>query len=151
MSGCWISASPDHWARWTSKPTVTWSSDGDMAERVLEEMTQTGDVLGTPRYMSPEQARGEPVTAASDLFSLGLILQEMLSGTAPFPDRIPLPELHQRAMWGDVDRASGGLVPSSSWWTACWIRTRPGDHPPPTPCEFCEGSRVVPGVVRCRF
>ncbi len=46
--------------------------------------TRTGAVLGTPGYMSPEQVRGEPVDARSDIFSLGIILHELLSGQRVF-------------------------------------------------------------------
>ena len=46
--------------------------------------TQFGTVLGTPRYMSPEQARGESVDGRADLFALGLIMYEMLSGKKAF-------------------------------------------------------------------
>src|SRR5712691_2808602 len=47
-------------------------------------MTQTGALMGTPEYMSPEQAKGMKADARSDLFSLGIIFYEMLSGVSPF-------------------------------------------------------------------
>lgn len=47
-------------------------------------LTQTGQVVGTPAFMSPEQARGEPVTAATDLFSLGIVLYRLATGRLPF-------------------------------------------------------------------
>jgi serine/threonine-protein kinase len=47
-------------------------------------LTSTGAIMGTPNYMAPEQARGQVVDARADLFSLGCVLYECLSGTRPF-------------------------------------------------------------------
>ena len=82
-------------------------------------MTRTGAIMGTPHYMSPEQAKGLPVDPRTDLYSLGIVLYQMLTGEVPFDADTPWEVIRQqvegharpmRRLRGDVPRAVEQVV-----------------------------------------
>src|SRR5262245_39358502 len=89
-------------------------TDFGIAKLVDAEMTQGGTLLGTPSYMSPEQAMGEKLDGRSDIFSLGVCAFEMLSGEQPFPGNNVTSILYKLVHVDPVEPASlemNGLVP----------------------------------------
>jgi serine/threonine-protein kinase len=79
------------------------------ADALLVTGTGEGMLLGTPAYMAPEQAHGKPVTAATDVFALGVLLHEMLTSQRPFAGK-NLPQLI-RAIERDIPAAPSAVNP----------------------------------------
>jgi TolB-like protein/serine/threonine protein kinase/Tfp pilus assembly protein PilF len=65
------------------------ASDDHDITLLSTQLTHAGVVMGTPRYMSPEQTRGQRVDAGTDIWSLGVVIYEMLGGTPPFTGKTP--------------------------------------------------------------
>lgn len=124
------------------KPANTWlESDGGWVKLVdfglahalgdHSHLTQTGTILGTPAYMSPEQARGEPVDARSDLFSLGAVLYRMATGVGPFTGPSTLAVLTSLALHHPQPprQASADLSPEFSDLIVRLLAKGPADRP----------------------
>jgi eukaryotic-like serine/threonine-protein kinase len=65
-------------------------TDFGIARAGVSQMTEAGSIIGTAQYLSPEQARGSPVDQRSDLYSVGIVLYEMLTGKTPFTGETPV-------------------------------------------------------------
>ena len=75
-------------------------------------LTATGITLGTPRYVSPEQALGEKIDFRSDIYSVGVLLWETLTGQPPFTDSNPM-KLIKRHLVENLPSLSAGGVHAS--------------------------------------
>ena len=89
--GTGIAVPPGH----DPESTIAMSGSGTESSSFSAALTQQGSIVGTILYMSPEQASGEELTEASDIFSFGILLQELLTGRSPYPYE-PLPDLLRR-------------------------------------------------------
>ncbi|HET8873115.1 MAG TPA: Stk1 family PASTA domain-containing Ser/Thr kinase, partial [Gaiellaceae bacterium] len=65
-------------------------TDFGISRTATSQMTEAGSIVGTAQYLSPEQARGAPVDQRSDIYSVGIVLYELLTGQLPFTGETPL-------------------------------------------------------------
>jgi serine/threonine protein kinase len=90
-------------------------TDFGIAKLAESEMTRAGQLLGTPSYMSPEQAMGEKVDGRCDIFALGVVAFEMLSGQQPFPGNNVTAILYRLVHMPPIEPANlemNGLIPA---------------------------------------
>jgi len=117
------------------------SSDADGTLTLLEEgaptktmpkTTAAGTIMGTTSYMSPEQARGQPLSYPSDVFSLGIVLYEMVTGELPFEGESPIDTMHAIAFEEarPVTVIRKNLPPDLHRIIARCLRKRPEDRYP---------------------
>src|SRR6266487_4580773 len=100
--------------------------------RVVEDagLTNSGIVLGTADYLSPEQARGETLTASSDLYSLGVVMFEMLTGRPPFvgPTAVSIAMQHASTYPPSLRQFNPNVPPALEQIVVKVLEKEPGDR-----------------------
>ncbi len=93
-------------------------------------LTVTGGVIGTPEFLSPEQASGKPVTKRSDLYSLGVVLYTLVTGKTPFEgEQIDLLHKHQYGQYERISRLVPDLHPDFEEIIDSLLEKDPGKRP----------------------
>jgi serine/threonine-protein kinase len=111
-------------------PVVKLTDFGIASLFASPHLTVTGGVIGTPEYLSPEQAAGKPVTRRSDLYSLGVVLYTLVTGTTPFTGE-PLDLLHKHrfAQFDRPGRIVSDLPPDLDEVICNLLEKEPGKRP----------------------
>ncbi|MEV8393349.1 MULTISPECIES: protein kinase [unclassified Streptomyces] len=113
----------------------------------VTSMTQTGMVVGTPQYLSPEQALGRGVDARSDLYSVGIMLFQLLTGRLPFEADSPLAIAYAHVQEEPVAPSSinRSLTPAIDALVARALKKNPNERFPSAEAMRDECARVLPG------
>ncbi|MEU3604026.1 protein kinase [Streptomyces sp. NPDC035033] len=111
----------------------------------VTSMTQTGMVVGTPQYLSPEQALGRPVDARSDLYSVGIMLFQLLTGRLPFDADSPLAIAYAHVQEEPVAPSSvnRSVTPAMDALVARALRKNPNERFPSAAAMRDECLRVL--------
>jgi len=104
---------------------------GLVATEVVESHRSVdGNISGTPAYMSPEQARGESLTVASDYYSIGVMLYEIFTGQVPFAGPMPrMLESRSKSSPPELTLVTAALPPDLSELTMALLRVEPSERP----------------------
>ena len=117
---------------------------GLMKDREASVLTRPGQALGSMDYMPPEQIRGEEVTARSDVYSLGCVMCECLSGKPPFADRQGM-----RILWAHLQEdppdplAGRSDVPADVSWAILRALEKEPEMRPPTATAYAHMVRIA--------
>jgi DNA-binding response OmpR family regulator len=112
--------------------------------RLDSDITGVGTIFGTPHYMSPEQGRGLPLDERSDLYSLGVILHEMLTGSKPYTADTPLGVIYQHAN-APIPRLPAAHASLQRLLDAL-LAKQPADRPPSTAAIIGAIDDLLKGV-----
>src|SRR5947209_4915545 len=112
-------------------------TDFGIARAGASDMTETGSIMGTAQYLSPEQAQGHSVSARSDLYSVGVILYEMLTGRVPFDaDSAVTIALKHVSEPPVAPRAINPAIPPELEQVVMWALNKDPAHRPANADEF---------------
>jgi serine/threonine-protein kinase len=117
---------------------------GLMKDREASVLTRPGQALGSMDYMAPEQIRGEEVTAQSDVYALGCVMIECLSGAPPFADRQGMRILWAHLQEDPPDPSAGrDDVPSDVGWAITRALEKEPEKRPPTATAYAHMVRIA--------
>jgi beta-lactam-binding protein with PASTA domain/predicted Ser/Thr protein kinase len=125
-------------------------TDFGIARAGASDMTETGSIMGTAQYLSPEQAQGLPVGFSSDIYSVGVILYEMLTGKIPFEADSPVSIALRHISEAPVPPSlHNPRVPRALEQAVLWaLNKNPADRPADADAFIAALERIREGIVR---